>query len=46
MEAQFDGTPANLGTGTIRYTTAAVGSLPAATAGTVNLSYAIPVNGC
>lgn len=46
LEEQFDGTPASLTTGSIRYTTAAVGALPAAPAGTVNLSYAIPVNGC
>lgn len=47
LEAELDGTstdPAN--TGTIRYTTAAVGPLPAAPAKTVNLSYSIPISGC
>lgn len=46
LEAQFDGTPENAATGSIRYTTAAIGTIPAAPAGTVNLSYAMPVNGC
>lgn len=46
MEAQFDGTPLDPAAGTVRYTTNAVGTLPAAPSGTVNLSYAIPINGC
>lgn len=47
LEAQFDGSPANPATGSIRYTTLAIPpSIGAAPAGTVNLSYAMPVNGC
>lgn len=46
LEAQFDGANANPATGTIRYTSAPVGVLPAAAAGTQNLSYAIPISGC
>ncbi|MEX1186501.1 MAG: prepilin-type N-terminal cleavage/methylation domain-containing protein [Gemmatimonadaceae bacterium] len=46
LEAEFDGTPANAAGGTIQYTTAAVGPLPAAPPKTVNLSYSIPIAGC
>lgn len=46
LEAQFDGAPQNPSTGSIRYTTAAIGTIPAAAPGTVTLSYAMPVNGC
>ena len=46
LEAQLDAGAANGSTGTIRYTTAAVGSLPIAPTGRYNLSYAIPINSC
>ena len=46
LEQQLDAGAADGTTGTIRYVTTAVGSLPAAAAGTYNLSYAIPVNSC
>jgi hypothetical protein len=46
LEAQLDAGAADGSTGTIRYTTGAVGGLGAAPAGTFNLSYAIPINSC
>jgi prepilin-type N-terminal cleavage/methylation domain-containing protein len=46
LESQLDAGAADGTTGTIRYTSAAVGSLGAAPAGTYNLSYAIPINSC
>ena len=46
LETMFDSGTADGTTGTIRYTTSAVGSLGAAAAGTYNLSYAIPINSC
>ena len=46
LEDQLDAGAADGTTGTIRYVTTAVGSLPAAAAGTYNLSYAIPINSC
>jgi hypothetical protein len=55
LEAEFDagGSPDGT-TGTIRYTTSAINytagslssSIAAATAGTVNMSYALPISGC
>ena len=45
LERQYDAT-VNPATGTIRYTTAAVGGLPIASAKTVNLSYGLPITGC
>jgi prepilin-type N-terminal cleavage/methylation domain-containing protein len=46
LESQLDAGAANGATGTIRYTTSAVGVLGAAPAGTYNVSYAIPINSC
>jgi prepilin-type N-terminal cleavage/methylation domain-containing protein len=46
LESQLDAGTADGTTGTIRYTTAAVGTLGAAPSGTYNLSYAIPINSC
>jgi prepilin-type N-terminal cleavage/methylation domain-containing protein len=46
LESQLDAGAANGATGTIRYTTAAIGSLGAAPSGTYNVSYAIPINSC
>lgn len=46
LEGQLDAGAADGATGTIRYTSAAVGSLGAAPSGTYNLSYAIPINSC
>ncbi len=56
LESQLDGGTADATGGTIRYTTAAIpaqvapanptAAIPAAPAGTVNLSYSIPVRGC
>lgn len=49
LEDEFDGSPANATLGTIRYTTLALpapSTVGAATAGTVNLSYSIPIAGC
>jgi len=49
LEAQFDGTTANPATtGAIQYTTAAIPAtgVPAAPAGTFNVSYGIPISGC
>ena len=46
LEDQLDSGANDGTTGTIRYVTTAVGSLPAAPAGTYNLSYAIPINSC
>lgn len=55
LEAELDGTGApDANAGTIRWTSSAINytagvlssSIPAATTGTVNLSYAIPMSGC
>lgn len=48
IETSYDGpiTGASPTTGTIRYTTGTVGSLPAAPPQTYNLSYGIPITGC
>jgi prepilin-type N-terminal cleavage/methylation domain-containing protein len=46
LESQLDAGSADGTTGTIRYTTAAVGALGAAPSGTYNVSYAIPINSC
>jgi hypothetical protein len=46
LESQLDAGTADGTTGTIRYTTAAVGTLAVAPSGTYNLSYAIPINSC
>lgn len=56
LESQLDGGTADATGGTIRFTTAAIAAqvapanptaaIPAAPAGTVNLSYSIPVRGC
>jgi len=46
IDRQFDGATDTPTTGTVRYTTAAVGPLAAAPAGMVNLSYGIPITGC
>lgn len=46
LESQLDAGAASGTTGTIRYTTSAVGSLSAAPSGTYNVSYAIPINSC
>jgi prepilin-type N-terminal cleavage/methylation domain-containing protein len=46
LEDQLDAGGNDGSTGTIRYVTTAIGSLPGAAAGTYNLSYAIPVNSC
>jgi len=48
IEVQFDGPIVgnSATTGTIRYTTGAIGSFPSAPAGTYNLSYSMPINGC
>jgi prepilin-type N-terminal cleavage/methylation domain-containing protein len=46
LESQLDGTPADAANGTIRWTSAAVGAAPTASAGTFNVSYAIPINSC
>lgn len=49
MESDLDGSPADPTDGTIRYTTSALPSpstVPAAPAGTYNLSYSIPISGC
>jgi prepilin-type N-terminal cleavage/methylation domain-containing protein len=46
LESQLDAGTADGNTGTIRYTSAAVGTLGAAPSGTYNLSYAIPINSC
>src|SRR5258708_34515051 len=44
LEAELDAGAADGTTGTIGYTAAAVGGLPAAPTGTYNVSYGIPVN--
>jgi prepilin-type N-terminal cleavage/methylation domain-containing protein len=46
LDAQFDGSTSTPTTGTIRYQAGAIGTLPAAPGGTVNLSYGIPITGC
>jgi prepilin-type N-terminal cleavage/methylation domain-containing protein len=46
LESQLDAGSASGGTGTIRYTAAAVGALGASPSGTYNVSYAIPINSC
>lgn len=49
LEAEFDGTPADATAGTIRYTTNALpapATVGAAPAGTMNVSYSIPIAGC
>lgn len=46
LESQLDAGAADGTTGTIRYTSSAVGGLGAAPAGTYNVSYAIPINSC
>jgi len=46
LESQLDAGSASGTTGTIRYTSAAVGALGAAPSGTYNVSYAIPINSC
>lgn len=46
LDAQFDGATASPTTGTVRYQTGAIGALPAAPSGMVNLSYGIPITGC
>lgn len=49
IETQFDGPIGgnSATTGTIRYTASALSAtIPAAPAGTLNLSYGIPINGC
>lgn len=47
LEKQFDGTPPDPTTGTLRYQKGAIGAtIPAAPAGQVNLSYGIPITGC
>jgi prepilin-type N-terminal cleavage/methylation domain-containing protein len=46
LESAFDAGTADGTTGTIRYTTAAVGTLGAAAANSYNVSYAIPINSC
>lgn len=49
IEAQFDGLPLTVAsptTGTIRYTKAAIGAIPAAPTHTYNMSYGIPITGC
>jgi len=46
IDRQYDGATDTPFTGTVRYTTAAVGPLAAAPAKTVNLSYGIPITGC
>lgn len=47
LERQFDGTPENPATGTLRYQKAATQpAVPAAPAGQVNVSYSIPVTSC
>jgi len=46
LDAQYDGATSTPTTGTIRYQAGAIGALPAAPAGTVNLSYGIPITGC
>jgi type II secretory pathway pseudopilin PulG len=47
LERQFDGTPENPVTGTLRYQKAAIApSIPAASAGQVNVQYGIAVASC
>lgn len=46
IDAQYDGATSTPTTGTVRWTKGAVGTLLAAPAGMVNLSYGIPITGC
>lgn len=47
LERQFDGSPENPATGTLRYTKLSPnGIMPAAPAGQVNVSYGMPITGC
>lgn len=46
LEASLDGGAPDAGTGTIRSTSGSVGTATAASPGTLNVSYAIPINSC
>lgn len=46
IDRQYDGATDTPTTGTVRYTSAILGSLPAPPSGMVTLSYGIPITGC